>query len=96
MSIFALTYVYGGPADVLAEPRPAHRAYLRELNERGVNLASGPLGEDAALIVLSAQNEQEVEEIVAQDPLVVHGAVTEHEIRPWSVTIGSVGEAAQD
>lgn len=95
MSIFALTYIYGGPQEVLAEHRPAHRAYLRELNEQGHNLASGPLGDDAALIIFSADSQREVEEIVAKDPLVVHGAVTEHEIQPWNVTIGSVGGAPQ-
>ena len=43
MSVYALTYTYGGPSEILAEHRPAHRAFLRELQERGVNLASGPL-----------------------------------------------------
>ena len=36
MSVYALNYVYGGPQDVLTEHRPAHRAFLRELHERGV------------------------------------------------------------
>lgn len=93
MSVFALNYTYGGPAEILAEHRPAHRAFLRELHERGVNLASGPLGDDGALIVLRAESAADVERLLQDDPLVVHGAVTEHEIREWSVTIGSVGEA---
>lgn len=93
MNVFALNYTYGGPAEILAEHRPAHRAFLRELHERGVNLASGPLGDDGALIVLRAGSAEEVERLIQDDPLVVHGAVTAHEIREWSVTIGSVGEA---
>ena len=56
MSVYALTYTYGGPSEILAEHRPAHRAFLRELQERGVNLASGPLGDDGALIVLRADS----------------------------------------
>ncbi|RKQ34191.1 YciI family protein [Kocuria tytonis] len=91
MSIFALNYTYGGPPEILAEHRPAHRAFLRQLNERGVNLASGPLGDDGALILLRADGADEVERLIQDDPLVVHGAVTAHEIREWSVTIGAVG-----
>ena len=93
MHIFALNYTYGGPAEILAEHRPAHRAFLRELHERGVNLASGPLGDDGALMVLRAESAADVERLIQDDPLVVHGAVTAHEIREWSVTIGAVGEA---
>lgn len=55
MSVYALTYTYGGPSEILAEHRPAHRAFLREPQERGVNLASGPLGDDGALIVPRGQ-----------------------------------------
>ena len=93
MSVYALNYVYGGPQDVLTEHRPAHRAFLRELHERGVNLASGPLGDDGALILLRADTAAAVERLIQDDPLVVHGAVTAHESREWSVTIGSVGSA---
>ena len=93
MSVFALHYTYGGPPELLAEHRPAHRAFLRELHERGVNLASGPLGDDAALVVLEAADAAEVERLIQDDPLVVHGVVTEHTVREWSVTIGSVGPA---
>ena len=93
MSVYALTYTYGGPAELLAEHRPAHRAFLRDLHERGVNLASGPLGESEALIVLEVESSEEVERLIQEDPLVVHGVVTEHTVRPWSVTIGAVGGA---
>lgn len=91
MSVYALNYVYGGPQDILTEHRPAHRAFLREQHERGVVLVSGPLEGDGALIVLRADGAEEIERIIAQDPLVIHGAVTEHTIREWTVTIGSVG-----
>lgn len=93
MSVFALHYTYGGPPELLAEHRPAHRAFLRELHERGVNLASGPLGDDAALVVLEAADAAEVERLIQDDPLVVHGVVTEQTVREWSVTIGAVGGA---
>ena len=38
-------------------------------------------------------SKEEIEQLVQQDPLVVHGVVTEHTVHPWSVTIGGVGSA---
>lgn len=91
MSVFAVTYSYGGPAEVLAEHRPAHRAYLDELAAQGKLLGSGPFsdaGPDGALLVFSARDTDEVEELLAKDPAMIHGAVTEHGVRQWNVTKG--------
>ena len=57
MSIFAVTYSYGGPVEVLNEHRPAHRAYLGELAQQGKVMGSGPFTDDGAagaLLVFSA------------------------------------------
>lgn len=94
MSVFAVTYTYGGPSEVLAQHRPEHRAYLRELAGRGVVLASGPFtdGEpDGALLLVSAEDAEQVRALLAEDPLMIHGAITEHSVREWNVTNGSVG-----
>lgn len=94
MSVFAVTYNYGGPAEILAAHRPAHRSYLRELAARGVVLASGPFtdpGPDGALLLISAEDATRVRALLAEDPLMVHGAVTGHSVREWNVTNGSVG-----
>lgn len=91
MTIFAVTYSYGGPVEVLNEHRPAHRAYLGELAQQGKVMGSGPFTDDGAagaLLVFSAESAQEVHDILADDPLVVHGAVTEHSVREWSINIG--------
>ncbi|WP_223286276.1 YciI family protein [Kocuria atrinae] len=48
MSIFAVTYSYGGPVEVLNEHRPAHRAYLGELAQQGKVMGSGPFTDDGA------------------------------------------------
>lgn len=47
MSVYALTYTYGGPAEILAEHRPAHRAFLRELQETASTWPPGPWGTTA-------------------------------------------------
>ncbi|GGG43591.1 hypothetical protein GCM10011374_02440 [Kocuria dechangensis] len=91
---FAVTYVYGGPADVLAARRPEHRAYLGGLVEQGRILASGPFDDDGAagaLLVFSAADTAEVERLTDEDPLVRHGVVTERTVRPWKVVLGRVG-----
>lgn len=94
MSVFAVTYTYGGPAEVLAQHRPEHRAYLRELAGRGVVLASGPFtdsGPDGALLLIAADDAAQVDALLAEDPLMIHGAVVEHSVREWNVTNGAVG-----
>lgn len=91
---FAVTYVYGGPADVLAARRPEHRAYLGGLAERGILLASGPFDDDGpagALLVLAAADVAEVQRLTDEDPLVRHGVVTDRTVRPWQVVLGRVG-----
>lgn len=92
MSIFAVTYSYGGPVEVLNEHRPAHRAYLGELAQQGKVMGSGPFtdhGAAGALLVFSAENEDEVRAILAEDPLMLQGAVTEHTVREWSINTGA-------
>ncbi|PLC13154.1 hypothetical protein AUQ48_14195 [Kocuria flava] len=91
--VVAVTYVYGGPADVLAARRPEHREYLRGLVEQRLLLASGPYEDDGpagALLVFAAEP-AEVERLTDEDPLVRHGVVTERTVRPWNVVLGRVG-----
>lgn len=91
---FAVTYVYGGPADVLAARRPEHRQYLGGLVEQGHLLASGPYDDDdaaGALLVFAAEDAGQVERLTDEDPLVRHGVVTERTVRAWKVVLGRVG-----
>lgn len=93
-TVFALTYVYGGPADVLAARRPEHRRFLGGLLDRGLLLASGPFAGDGpagALLLFRAADAAEVERLSDEDPLVRHGVVTERTVRPWQVVLGRVG-----
>lgn len=92
MSIFAVTYSYGGPVEALNEHRPAHRAYLGELAQQGKVMGSGPFtdhGGAGALLVFSAESAEEVRAILAEDPLVIQGVVTDHSVREWSINTGA-------
>ncbi|WHF24040.1 hypothetical protein QJS66_07450 [Kocuria rhizophila] len=68
--MYALAYARR-PGPSVAEHR-RHRAFLRKLQERGVNLASGPLGDDGALVV--AAGGAGAVSAGPGGPLVVHGA----------------------
>ena len=46
MAIIAVTYVYGGDPQELAEHRPRHREFLAQLHDSGALVASGPYDDD--------------------------------------------------
>ncbi|MUN54995.1 hypothetical protein GMA10_07185 [Kocuria koreensis] len=93
MAHFVVHYSYG-PADQQAAHRGEHREYLGTLLEQGHLLASGPYtddGAEGALLIFSAETADDVESLLAKDPMVVHGVVTAHEVRAWNPVLGSVG-----
>lgn len=93
MTRFAVHYSYG-PEEQQAQHRPEHRAYLSSLLEQGSLLASGPYTDDSAagaLLIVEAEDSAAVQALLDQDPMMIHGVVTAHEIREWNVVLGSVG-----
>lgn len=93
MSVFAVTYVYAD-ADTQALYRPEHRKYLTSKLEENSLIASGPFtsGETpGALLIFSAESENEIEEIIAKDPMNIGGAVLSYTIREWNPVLGSIG-----
>ena len=90
MAFYAVEYVYN-PAmtETMDEVRPTHRAFLSDLLGRGVNVASGPLvGEvPGALILISAENQDEVERILNEDPFYVAEVIQARLIREWNPVI---------
>lgn len=93
MSLFAVTYVYGGSKDALAEHRPAHRQYLSDLETAGIIVASGPYDDDeqaGALLIVSAETADQALAHLDADPLLTHEVITHRQARPWKVTIGRV------
>lgn len=91
MPLFALTYRYIDHADVVAEHRPEHRAYLRALADSGELLLAGPLGEPGApggLLILDVEGLARVEELADNDPFHTRGIIEHRSVRPWVLSIG--------
>jgi uncharacterized protein YciI len=91
MNYYALFYHYA-PDYMERRPhfRSDHLARAQAAHERGELLLGGVLDPpDLALIVFRAADPSVVEEFVRNDPYVLNGLVVRHEIRPWTVVIGS-------
>lgn len=93
MAVYAVQYSYG-PAEIQAKHRPAHREYLAQLNEQGKLYVSGPLSDGdpaGALLILEAETREELDQLVAADPMHSGGAVTGYTARQWNPVIGTLG-----
>lgn len=93
MATYAVFYSYG-PAELQAQHRPAHRAYLTQLAEEGKLHAAGAYqdaGEPGALLIFEAADQQELEALIAADPMSTGRVLTGYSFRSWSAVIGKVG-----
>jgi uncharacterized protein YciI len=91
MSIFAVEYVYNPDQnDLRAEHRPAHRAWLEELVEQGLVLASGPFADGSgALLIFTSDNEEDLSRLVSQDPFARAGAISAVKTTGWNPVVGA-------
>lgn len=71
--------------------REEHLALARAAADRGDLLLGGAFAEppDRALLVWDVDDVATIREFVDTDPYVAHGLVREHQIRPWTVVVGS-------
>ncbi|MEV0848342.1 YciI family protein [Streptomyces sp. NPDC049954] len=96
MAVFAVFYTYTDNSAGRDETRPAHRAYLTELAEKGVNLVSGPLAggpQDGALLLLRAASAEEARAHTEQDPFRLEGLVAEVRVEEWKPVNGPLAGA---
>ena len=97
MTIVAVTYRYID--DVAARDRvlPEHRAYLRELADRGVLLVAGPYGpgEPRGALLLFRATKAQVNTVIANDPFTTNGVIATAEIITWEPVIGPLVPAIQ-
>lgn len=83
---YAAIAKYTSDASVIAKARPAHRQYLTGLRDQGKLVISGPFADDAGgLLVYEAENSEQVEQMVRDDPFARQGVFLSWEIRPWNV-----------
>ena len=70
--------------------RPAHRAYLTSLLEKGQLFASGPFEDGyGALIVYEADSPEAVDAIMKADPFHAAGVFVRWTVRPWKVVFSN-------
>lgn len=89
MSIFAVTYQYVDDTDLVGAIRPTHREWLAKQLESGSLLASGPMvNRPAALLIWKAESIEALNELLDQDPFEIAGAITERTIEEWNTVFG--------
>ena len=96
MTIFAVQYTYGGPAQQMDEVRPVHKDFLEGLYHRGVLRVSGPIAAEdggGALLILEGEDREAVAAVMDEDPFARHGFIAERRIRQWNVFFGGFAEA---
>ena len=89
MPIFAVTYLYTAPANQVAEIRPLHRAWLSELLEKNVLLASGPMVDTPeALLIFRNKSAEDLAKLLDNDPFDVAGCIGSRTIQSWNPVLG--------
>ncbi|MGE5098634.1 MAG: YciI family protein [Deltaproteobacteria bacterium] len=82
---------YRRPLEEVLEVTDRHRAYLRELNEEGLLIASGPMDpRSGGLLLLRVPDDDVIgtlDRIRDGDPYVTFG-LAQYEMIPWMVGIG--------
>lgn len=99
MTVFAVEYVYAeNSVELRNEHRPAHRAYLADFLDTTAPisvLASGPCPvTDGALLIFRAGSEQELRQVLANDPFNKVGALARTEVTEWNPVTGLLKEFA--
>jgi len=94
MAIYAVQYIYSEAPEILDGIRAEHRAFLRCLVEDGILLASGPLVDrNAALLIFKADSPEIVAGLLDKDPFEHAGFVGERIIEQWNPILGMLAEA---
>lgn len=83
---YAAIAKYTPDASTIAKARPAHRQYLTGLRNQNKLVISGPFHDDAgAILVYEAENPEQVESMIREDPFAQQGVFLSWEIRAWNV-----------
>ena len=89
MPIFAVTYLYTAPANQVDEIRPIHRAWLSELLEMNILLASGPMVDTPeALLIFRSESAEELATLLDNDPFDIAGFIGSRSIQNWNPVFG--------
>lgn len=89
MPIFAVNYLYTAPENQVNEIRPIHRAWLSELLEKNILLASGPMVDTPeALLIFRSESLEELAKLLDNDPFDIAGCIGSRTIQTWNPVFG--------
>ncbi|MEY4451661.1 MAG: hypothetical protein RLZZ380_782 [Actinomycetota bacterium] len=89
MPNFAVTYQYVEDQNLVNEIRPIHREWLTAQLAAGSLLASGPMvNRPAALLIWNAESIDALSELLEHDPFAIAGAIDERTIEEWNTVFG--------
>ncbi len=72
--------------DKVSALRPEHRKYASHLMNEGKLVAAGPFTDGrGALFIYEADSLEEAQDLFANDPFTIGGAIVRHDIRSWKV-----------
>ena len=96
MSLYVVTYVHPDK-ERWAEHLEAHLQWIARRLDEGAIVASGPLQdapELSALILMRARDRAHVDELIADDPYISEGLVTEMSVVRWQPGFGELSRYA--
>jgi uncharacterized protein YciI len=89
---YAASIEYLQDTAIVEAHRPAHRAYLTSLLDKGKLFASGPYADGSgALIIYEADTPDEAEALLTADPFHSAGVFLRWQLRPWKVIFQKTG-----
>jgi uncharacterized protein YciI len=89
MSTFAVTYTFSAEPEEVNQIRPTHREWLAGQLAEGALLASGPMVDrPAALLIFKADSIEQLNALLDQDPYEIAGVIGERTIEAWNPVFG--------
>jgi len=89
VSVFVVTYAYSADELELNQIRPTHRVWLQEQLDAGTLLASGPMVDrQAALLIWKSSSIEQLNSLLDQDPFEIAGMIGERTIEAWNPVFG--------
>jgi uncharacterized protein YciI len=89
MYTYAVTYTFSATPEEVQQIRPTHREWLTEQLNNGSLLASGPMVDrPAALLIFKAESIEELNVLLDQDPYEIAGVIGERTIEAWHPIFG--------
>ena len=89
MTTYAVTYTFSSEPDEVNQIRPTHRVWLAEQLDNGSLLASGPMVDrPAALLIFKSDSIEELNALLDQDPYEIAGVIGERTIEAWNPVFG--------